>query len=446
MTEPTLDPDSEDGSTQPTDSHPKPPSTKGATLRIRLHPGREKAVLDHGHPWLFSGAVAAADGPDEAPLAHVFAHDGRDLGLGFYSRSSQIRVRLLGRGVSAVDRAFFARRLAEAAALRDAVLPPETDGHRVLNAEGDGVPGWIVDRFGSTLVSQITSAGLEALRTEAYAALTEAFPGCAVLQANQVPARRSEGLSQEDEVMVGEAPPEVSFQESGLTFLAELAGGQKTGFYCDQRENRRLAESLAAGRSMLDLFAHAGAFGVYGCRGGARRVVHVESSARLIEQGRRIYRLNDLAGSGSGGERAEWHEANVFEWLRQAPTARTSTSSSPSGTSGRFESAGGGFDLVVVDPPPLVARRSDLDKGARAYKDVNRLALRRTAPGGYFLTFSCSAAVDTRLFRQILFSASREAQVRLQLLRPLAAAPDHPVAVTHPEGEYLGGWLCRVVE
>jgi len=389
-------------------------------------------VLDHGHPWLFSGAVAAVEGSEDAPLAHVFAHDGRDLGLGLYSRRSQIRVRLLGRGVSAADRSFFAVRLEEAAALRETMLPPDTTGYRLLNAEGDGVPGWIVDRFGDTLVSQITSAGLEALRAEAYAALTAAYPGYNVLQANQAPARRSEGLPPDDEPVVGEAPEEVSFQESGLTFVAEPAAGQKTGFYCDQRENRRLAERLAGGRSMLDLFAHTGAFGVYARRGGARQVVHVESSARLIDRGRRAYEANGLAvDGGDQGWLPEWHEANVFEWLRRPPGA---------------DEPREGFDLVVVDPPPLVARRADLDRGARAYKDVNRLALRRTAPKGLYLTFSCSAAVDAKLFRQILFSASREARVRLQLLQPLAAAPDHPVAATHPEGEYLGGWLCRVLE
>lgn len=402
---------------------PRSPSVP--TVRIRLKRGREKAVLDHGHPWVFSGAVAAVDG--SAPLARVFAHDGRDLGLGFYSPRSQIRVRLLGPEVSAADRKFFAARLAEAAALREAMLPPETTGYRVLNAEGDGVPGWTVDRYGQVLVSQITSAGLEAVRSEAYAALADVFPGLAVLQANDLTARKTEGLSTEDETVAGEPPRETSFVESGLAFTAELAGGQKTGFYCDQRDNRRLAERLAGGHAVLDLFAHTGAFGVYARRGGARRVVHVESSARLLEMGWRNYRANGLGNSD--GWQAEWHEANVFEWLRQ-PAAETEPEAA--------------FDLVVVDPPPLVARRADVDRGARAYKDVNRLALRRVAPGGFFLTFSCSAAVDTRLFRQILFAASREARVRLQLLAPLAAAKaDHPVAITHPEGEYLGGWLCR---
>jgi 23S rRNA (cytosine1962-C5)-methyltransferase len=242
-----------------------------------------------------------------------------------------------------------------------------------------------------------------------------------VLQANGVPARRSEGLPAPDEGISGEPPAEAVFEESGLRFVADLAAGQKTGFYCDQRESRRRAEGLAGGRSVLDLFAHSSAFGLYARRGGASRVVSVESSPRLVEQGRRHHELNGFDAAG-----AEWIQADVFELLRR-------------------ETELGRFDLVVCDPPPLARRRTHRDAGARAYKDLNRIALARVAPGGLFFTFSCSAAVDAKLFRQILFSAAVEARVRLSLLAPLAAAPDHPVAVTHPEGEYLKGWLCRVV-
>ena len=383
-----------------------------------LQPGREKSVRE-GHPWIFSGAVARLEGPAEAPLARVFDAKGRPLGLGLHSPRSQIRVRMLGAGVEAAGRPFFAARIAEALTLREAVLPPETTGYRLLNAEGDGVPGWTVDRFGGVLVSQITAAGLEALREEAYAALSEALPGLAIVQSNDVPVRRSEGLAFEgDEVIAGEPPAEARFLESGLAFAADLAGGQKTGFYCDQRENRRRVERLAGGRSVLDLFAHTGAFGLYALRGGASRLVLVESSARLIERGR-----EHAAANGFDAGRAEWVKANVFEDLR----ARTET-----------------YGLVVCDPPPLVRKRQDLDAAARAYKDLNRLALARVEPGGLLLTFSCSAAVDAKLFRQIFFAAATEAGMRVALLEPLAAAPDHPVAITHPQGEYLKGWLAMV--
>ncbi|HEX2642831.1 MAG TPA: 23S rRNA (cytosine(1962)-C(5))-methyltransferase RlmI, partial [Thermoanaerobaculia bacterium] len=185
------------------------------TAAVHLKPGRDKAVRE-GHPWVFSGAIDKVRGPADSPVAEVYAGNGEPLGLGFYSPLSQIRVRMLGPDAKAADRAWFGTRLASAAALRKAVLPPPpeiTTGYRVLNAEGDGVPGWTVDVFGDALVSQITVAGLEAVRAEAYAALSEAFPGLPILQANDVPSRRAEGLSQEDEIIAGEPPAEAAFQE-----------------------------------------------------------------------------------------------------------------------------------------------------------------------------------------------------------------------------------------
>lgn len=387
-------------------------------VHIRLKPGRDKAVKQ-GHPWLFSGAVAAADGPADAPLAAVADAEGRPLGTGFYSPRSQIRVRLLAGAPDDADRPFFAARLRAALAWRAAVVDGAragegTTGYRVLNAEGDGLPGWTIDRFGDVLVSQITVAGLERLRAEAYAALAELFPDAAVVQANAVKVRAEEGLGQDDEVVRGAPAAEAPFTESGLRFTADLAAGQKTGFYLDQRDNRRHVERLAGGRAVLDLFAHSGAFGVYALRGGAASVTAVESSERAIARGR-----EHVAANGFADAAVEWVRGNVFEDLRR----RTER-----------------YGLVVCDPPPLVTRRAHLDAGARAYKDLNRLALQRVEPGGFFFTFSCSAAVDAKLFRQVLFSAAVEAGVDLALLAPLAAAPDHPVAVTHPQGEYLKGW------
>jgi 23S rRNA (cytosine1962-C5)-methyltransferase len=383
---------------------------------VHLLPGRDKAVRD-GHPWVFSGAVARVEGARNAPLAWVLDATGKPLGLGFLSPRSQIRVRMLAGGHEA-GRPAFAARLAEALALRRAVVPADTTGYRLINAEGDGLPGWTVDRFGAVLVSQVTVAGLEALRGEAYAALAESLPGSAIVQLDDLPARRAEGLPAEAgrrEVVRGEVPDEAAFTESGLHFTADLSGGQKTGFYCDQRESRRLVERLAGGRAVLDLFAHTGAFGVYALRGGARQVTHVESAARSIALGRRHHDANGLEAA-----RAEWVKANVWEDLRQ----RTAL-----------------YDLVICDPPPLARKRGDVHAAARAYKDLNRLAFSRLAPGGLLLTFCCSGAVDAKLFRQILFAAAVEAGARAALLAQLGAAPDHPVAITHPQGEYLKGWL-----
>ena len=385
--------------------------------RVRLLPGREKPLLD-GHPWIFSGAVAGEEGPADAALAEIVSASGRELGVGFYSAASRIRARRLAPSGATIDESFFAERLAVAASWRAALLPERTTGYRLLNAEGDGVPGWVVDRFGDVLVSQITVSGLERLRDAAYAALATQFPGSAILHLGDLAARREEKLPLRNEAVSGDVPVQAAFEESGLRFSAELEGGQKTGFYCDQRDNRRRTESLAGDRRVLDLFAHSGAFSLYCLRGGARSVTMIDSAARLLELARRCVEENRLDG---GEGRANYVVADVFEDLRS-----------------RRQS----YDLIVCDPPPLARRREHVDRAARAYKDLNRLALERLAPGGLFLTFSCSGAVDTKLFRQILFAAAAEARTDLALLEPLAAAPDHPVSVFHPQGEYLKGWLA----
>ena len=394
------------------------PEVAPERARIRLARGRECPLRD-GHPWLFSGAVAESSGPADAALAELFTADGEALSVALHSPGSPLRARQLAGPGTAIDRDFFAARLATAAALRERFLPPATDGYRLINAEGDALPGWTVDRFADVLVSQITVAGLERLRDEAYAALAAQHPDCAIFERCDLAARRQEGLSLADRWVHGAPRGEAEFREHGLRFLAEIEGGQKTGFYCDQRDSRALVGRLAAQRSLLDLFAHTAAFSLHALRGGARRVVAVESAPRLLALARRQLELNDLPAGA-----AELVAGDVFEDLR---------------------ARGERFDVVVCDPPPLARRRADLDRAARAYKDLNRLAFGRVAPGGYLLTFSCSGAVDGKLFRQIVHAAAVEAGARAQLLAPLAAAPDHPVALAHPEGEYLKGWLLRVV-
>ncbi|MDQ1347365.1 MAG: rRNA (cytosine1962-C5)-methyltransferase [Acidobacteriota bacterium] len=404
-------------------------------MRVTLSPGRERPIRD-GHPWVFSGAIQSERGDRQAAVAEVFDSAGGRLGSGFYSADSQIRVRLLaadplresavgasaaGEGAPAspgVGVDYFERRLRAADSWRQRLLPAGTSGYRLLNAEGDGLPGWTIDRFGSVLVSQVTSAGLEKLRGAAYEALGRVFPGSPILHLGDLAARREEGLPLVAETISGPLPREAAFEESGLHFVAELEGGQKTGFYCDQRDNRRLVESFARDRRVLDLFSHSGAFSLYALRGRARTVTAVESAGRLHEIGLRLVLENHLDPG-----RTEFVTADVFEDLRRRAERKES------------------YDLVVCDPPPLAKRRTHIDKAARAYKDLNRLALGRLAPGGLLLTFSCSGAIDSKLFRQILFAAAVEARVDLALLAPLAAAVDHPVSVFHPQGEYLKGWL-----
>jgi 23S rRNA (cytosine1962-C5)-methyltransferase len=388
---------------------------------LTLARGRE-AAAKRRHPWLFSGSLARG-APVPGGAVEVRDADGRYVGRGFASPSSPIAARVWTFEDRPLDAAFVAGRLDAAVALRAAVLPPDTDGYRVVNAEGDFLPGLVVDRFGGVLSVQATTEGTERARDLWLPALAERFRGVTIVQRNDLPSRKGEGLPLEDAVLAGgPVPARAAFRERGLNFVAELAGGQKTGFFLDQRENRHVVRGLAAGRRVLNLFSYSGAFGVAALAGGASRVVHVDVSQPALDLARENHRANgqrvDEPGAPAGTVCAD-----VFEDLR----ARAA--------------AGETWDLVVTDPPAFAKRRSDVDRACRGYKDVNRLALKLLAPGGVLLACSCSGAMSADLFQKVLFSAALDAGCEARLLEKRGAGPDHPVSIDCPEGEYLKAFL-----
>jgi 23S rRNA (cytosine1962-C5)-methyltransferase len=382
-----------------------------------LKPGRDDAARRR-HPWVFSRALAGtppgADGEIEVRSA-----SGALLGRGFASPRSSIAARLWRFDDGPLDAEFVSGRVQEAARLRERFVPPLTDGYRLVHAEGDGLPGLVVDRYGSVLVVQATTAGTEAARPLWLPALRTLLPEASILQRNDLASRHGEGLELEDELLAGVRPPDrVPFRERGVTYLADLAGGQKTGFFLDQRENRHLVQGLAAGRSVLNLFSYSGAFGVAALAGGASRVTHVDVSEPALALARENHAANaqDLAC-------VETVAADVFEDLR----ARV----------GRGET----WDVVVTDPPAFAKKTPDVDRACRGYKDVNRLALKLLAPGGLLLACSCSGPISADLFQKVLFAASLDAGVRVRILERRGAGPDHPVSIDCPETEYLKAFL-----
>ena len=388
---------------------------------LALARGRE-AASRRRHPWLFSGSLARG-APVTGGAVEVHDADGRYVGRGFASPSSPIAARLWTFEDRPLDPALALARLDAAIALREIVVPKDTDGYRLVNAEGDFLPGLVVDRYGSVLSVQATTEGTESARDLWLPALAERFAGATIVQRNDLASRKGEGLPLEDEVLQdGPVPARAAFREHGLNFVAELAGGQKTGFFLDQRENRHLVRGLAAGRRVLNLFSYSGAFGVAALAGGASRVVHVDVSRSALELARENHRAN--------GQRVDEPDApastvcaDVFEDLR----ARAA--------------AGETWDLVVTDPPAFAKRRGDVDRACRGYKDVNRLALQLLAPGGLLLACSCSGPVDADLFQKVLFGAALDAHREMRLLEKRGASPDHPVSIDCPEGEYLKAFL-----
>lgn len=388
-------------------------------MRIVLKPGRDWAVRT-GHPWIFSGAIAAVEG-EGGPgcVAEIVGADGRVLGRGTWNAKTSIAVRMLTPRAETIDAAFVRRRIETALELRR--LLRDTDAWRLVNGEGDLLPGIVVDRYGDFLVCQFLTAGAEGLKPWIVAALEALLAPRGVFERSEGNVRTAEGLTRVTGVLAGEEPPaELAIVEGGRRYLVDIRGGQKTGFFLDQRPNRDLVAALAAGRRrVVNLFAYTGAFSVAAALGGAAHVTSVESSAAALAQAEAVWRLNGLAA-----ETAAFVRADVFAYLREdAPPA----------------------DLVILDPPPFARRRTDRERALAGYKEINLQALKRCAPAALLMTFSCSQHVDATAFAEAVTAAAADAGRACQVLGRLGPGIDHPQALAHPEGRYLKGLLLRIV-
>jgi 23S rRNA (cytosine1962-C5)-methyltransferase len=384
---------------------------------IRLREGKERSLLRH-HPWVFQGSVERGKA-DPGETVRVESAEGKFLCWGAFSPSSMIRVRAWTFDeAERVDHAFFKRRIARALALR-ARLPIESDGVRLVHGEADGLPGLIVDRYGDVLSAQFLSAGMERWR-DALADILLAATGCTRLyERSDSGVRALEGLEPRAGWLRGEGPTELSIREHDWRLNLDVAEGHKTGFYLDQRDNRaqfaRWVRHFGLQR-VLNCYCYTGGFSVAALAGGAQQVVSVDSSAPALDKARANVALN-----GFDAARHEALDADVNAFLRQQLQA------------------GATFDAIVLDPPKFAPTASHAERAARAYKDVNRLALKLLAPGGLLLTFSCSGGVGAELFHKIVAGAAADAGVDGAILQRLEGAPDHPTTLVFPEGEYLKG-------
>jgi 23S rRNA (cytosine1962-C5)-methyltransferase len=392
---------------------------------VHLHPGKDKPVR-HRHPWIFSGAIERVRG-DLAPSGVVDVLDSRGewLARGYANPKSQIVVRLLTwNRDEELDAKFWRGRLAAAAARRaDLDADPQTDAYRLIYAENDGLPGLIVDRYGDWLATQFLTAGVEARRELLLQALAETFAPRGIVDRSDVAVRRQEGLALHSGVAWGEPPPDdLAIREYDHRFRADLLGGQKTGFYLDQRENRRIVGIHADGRRVLNAFSFTGAFAVYALAGGAQHVTNLDSSHEALVGAEHALRLNGFDPDAQ----ADAIAGDVFQVLRS------------------YRDEGRQFDMVILDPPKFARSKAELDGATRGYKDINLLALKLLAPGGLLATFSCSGLVTPDLFQKIVFGASADAGRDAQIIARLGQGADHPILLSFPEGEYLKGLLCRV--
>ena len=350
----------------------------------------------------------------------VVAHDGAFLAWGAYSPASQIVVRVWSFSeTDTVDAAFIAQRITHAAASR-ADLAGRTNAARIVFAESDLLPGVIVDRYDSVAVLELTSAGADHWR-DAIADACFALDGIeSVYERSDLDVRDREGLAVRTGLLRGAEPPErISIHEDGATYRIDVRSGHKTGFYLDQRESRAAVRALSSGRKVLNVFAYTGAFSVAAWQGGAAKVTTVDSSGPALGVA-----AENLAANGfpTGGI----VEADAFAELR------------------RLRDAGASYDLVILDPPKLVHNKAQVDRGSRAYKDLNWLGMRLLAPGGLLVTFSCSGSISPELHQKIVADAALDAARDAQVIARLHQASDHPVLLSVPETQYLKGMVCRV--
>jgi 23S rRNA (cytosine1962-C5)-methyltransferase len=348
---------------------------------------------------------------------------GEFLAWAAYSPQSQIVARVWSFSESdVIDARFVAARIAAAIARRKTLFDADQcNAVRLVHAESDGVPALIVDRYADTLVVQFLSAGIEAWREVVVTALRE-LTGCeTIFERSDAEVRELEGLAPSVGALSGVAPTQpIAIREHGAMFLADVVHGQKTGFYLDQRDNRARVRQLAQGRRVLNTFCYSGAFSVAALQGGAQSVVSIDSSAPALVLAQEHVQLNALDAG-----KAQWLEGDVFQLLRKQRDAR------------------GEFDLIILDPPKFAPTAAHAEKAARAYKDINLLALKLLARDGMLVTFSCSGGVSADLFQKIVAGAAVDAGVDVQILDRLGAAMDHPVSIHFPEGEYLKGLVLR---
>ena len=381
---------------------------------VSLKPGREASVLRR-HPWVYRGALATPLPAGCLPL-RVQAANGRPLGVALPGGSGgSLALRMVTFGREGWDEAALAALVRRATALRDR-LALDADAYRLVHAEGDGLPGLVIDRYGAVAVVEAYEAAWEPY-LEAIASLLADGLGFSTVLVR--PAGRA---ARPVRVLRGHMPEvPLVIREGRLRFAVDVEAGQKTGFFLDQRENRRRLGALAGGAEVLNLFSYSGGFAVAALAGGAVRAVNVDASAAALSLARHAYELNGLEV-----REPDFIEGDAFRVVRD------------------LAAAGQRYGIVVVDPPAFVKRRGDLEGGLRGYRDINLQALRLTAPGGLLFTCSCSALVSEQHFGQSLFAAALDARRTLRVLERRGAGPDHPVSVFCPEAAHLKAWLCAV--
>jgi len=383
------------------------------------------SFIKRKHPWIFSGAIEKVDGnPSNGETVQIFTSNKILVGYGSYSPSSQIRVRVWSfNPEEKIESDFFRRKISLASEIRKQILDTsKTNAYRIINAESDGLPGLIVDRYSEYLVCQFLSAGAEFNKNLIIEILDDVFNPAGIYERSDVEVRTREALQPARGVLKGKDPDElIKVEENGFRFLVDLKNGHKTGFYLDQRDNRELILQFAKEKTVLNCFSYTGGFSVYALASGAKSVTQIDTSSSALELANKNIELNGLNISC-----VENINGDVFNVLRKFRDERKT------------------FDLIILDPPKFAESASQIQQASRGYKDINLLAMKLLNPGGILFTFSCSGHISQELFQKIIAGAALDSEREVKIIKQLTQSSDHPVALNFPEGLYLKGLVCLV--
>lgn len=388
---------------------------------IYLKKGKEES-LRRFHPWVFSGAINnKEEGIEEGDTVRIFTDKGEFIAVGHYQVGS-ISVRILSFKDEQIDQAFWHRKLEKAYRMRQSLgfLANEmSDTYRLVHGEGDGIPGLVIDIYGQTAVMQAHSVGIHLCRKSIAQAIVDVMNGTVsnVFYKSETTLPFKADLGQEDEFLVGKTDYDVAM-ENGLRFHVDWLKGQKTGFFVDQRENRRLVERLSKGKKVLNMFCYTGGFSLYAMRGGAEEVCSVDSSQKAIDLTEKNIELNF-----PGDKRHKAVCDDAFKYL---------------------DREGDGYDLIILDPPAFAKHRGAVHNALKGYIRLNNKAIEKIKSGGLIVTFSCSQVITKDNFRNAVFTASALSHRSVRILQQLHQPSDHPINIYHPEGEYLKGLLLYV--
>ena len=383
---------------------------------IVLKPGRDKAIKNKHH-WIFSGAVSYISEFNNGEILPVYSANGELLGQAYCNKKTSILGRMLSFGeINPIKE--LENNLASAIGMRQSLFNEKlTNCYRLVNSEGDSIPGLIIDKYAEVLVIQSATAGIDLLKPQIVDFLVKKLKPITIYEKSDLSSRREEGLTMSEGLLFGKEIKSVEVVENGIKFIVDLVNSQKTGFFLDQREMRVWVGELAKNKTVLNCFGYTGGFSLYAAKVGAKQVDTVDISAEAIKRAEENFKLNNFRGQFG------FIVDDVFEFLRAKEL---------------------NYDLIILDPPAFAKKKNDIIKACRGYKDINRLALQKMPVGSVLITSSCSYHVDEKLFQTVVFQAAVEAGRKVRIIGRHHLAPDHPINIFHPEGEYLKSLVLYV--